>query len=228
MAYMKNSMTHTMLAGLLAWLLLATPTSSQTLPRFPQSTVLSGDDIEEAVERGRSGQVRPYLISSPIGGGSTPRVVIYTPFVRVALAAMARLLTFDGSTLSSQVAPQWISSPEVLVVIGSPCPGEPACEFGGEVVDPSAVSPTRLYIRHQTNLPRSSAKAVVAIPVRLLALDDLRWLGSIPVKDPVVAATFSPQEFRVGSSVVAEWGRWDSTVFSAGGRIQGAELDAWR
>lgn len=228
MAYITNSVTRAVLGGGITCLLLGSPTSSYHVPRFPQSTVLSGEDIEEAVMRGRSGQqVLPYFINRPIGGGSAPRAVVYTPFVRVALAAMAGVLTFDGVTISSQVSQRWIASPEVLVVIGSPCPGEPACEFGGEVVDPIAVSPTRLYIRHQVSPPGSSAPAV-ATPIRQVPLREIRWLGSVPVKEPVVAATFSPQEFRVGSSVVAEWGRWDSVTFLAGGHIQRAELETWR
>jgi len=228
MRYMKNSVTRALLGGgLLTWLLLVTPTFSYTVPRFPQSTVLSGEDIEEAVVRGRNGDVAPYLLNRPIGGGPRPKAVIYTPFVRVALAAMAQVLTFDGSTMSSQVAPQWIASPEVLVVIGSPCPGEPACEVG-DVVVPIAEGPTRIYIRHQVNPPPSSGPSAIAAPLRVIPLRDLQWLGTIPLEEPAVAATFSPQEFRSGSLVRAEWGRWDSTVFVAGGYIQRAELETWR
>lgn len=229
MTNIKNSLARALFGiGLLTWLLLVTPTSSYTGPQFPQSTVLSGEDIAEAIARGRKGEVLPYLLNRPIGGGSASKAVIYTPFVRVALAAKAGVLTFDGSTILSQVAPQWIAAPEVLVVIGSPCPGEPACEFGGDVVDPIAVSPTGLYIRYQVNPPRSSVPAAIAKPIRVIPIRDLQWLGTIPVKGPAVAATFSPQEFKAGSSLVAEWGRWDSITFLAGGHIQGAELEMWR
>ena len=229
MNYLQNSVTCAVLGGAsLIWFLLVTPTSSYTGPRFPQSTVLSGADIEEAVALGGNGEVRPYVVARPIGGGSGPKAVVYTPFVRVAIAAMAKALTFDGSTILSQVAPQWIASPEVLVVIGSPCPNEPACEFGGDVVDPIAVGPTRLYIRHQVDPSRSSVPAAVATPLRVLPLRDLRWLGSIPVKSPAVAATFSAEEFRAGSSIIAEWGRWDNITFLAGGYLQPVELETWR
>lgn len=226
---MKNAVTRALLgAGLLTWFLLVTPTSTDTGPRFPQSTVLSGEDIEEAVVRGRNGDVAPYLINHPIGGGSKPRAVIYTPFVRVALAARARLLTFDGSAIISRGAPQWIASPEVLVVIGSPCPGEPVCELGGYIVDPIAESPTRVYISQRVNTPASSPPAPVATPIRVLILRDLQWLGSIPVEGPAVAATFGAHEFKAGAAVVAEWGRRDRTAISAGGYIHGGELETWR
>ena len=229
MTHAKNSMTGALLGGgLLTCLLLVTPTSSYTVPRFPQSTVLSGEDIEEAVLRGRNGEVLPYLINRSIGGGPKPKALVYTPFVRVALAAKAGVLTFDGSTVLSQVAQQWIASPEVLVIIGSPCPRKPGCQVGGDIVDPNAVSPTRLYIRHRVHPPQSSVPATVATPIRVLQLRDLGWLGTIPVEEPVVAATFSPEEFRAGSSVLAEWGRWDSITFFAGGHIQGAEVETWR
>jgi hypothetical protein len=219
---MKNSVTRALLGGgLLTWFLLVTPASSYTGPRFPQSTVLSGEDIEEAVLRGRNGEIKPYPLSRGIGGGSAPKAVIYSPFVRVALAAMAGVLTFDGSTILAQVAPQWIASPEVLVVIGNPCPGKPACE-DLDVVVPITASPTDLYIRHQVNI-RATAR-----PIRMLHLRDLRWLGTIPVNDPVVAATFSPQDFRAGSAVVAEWGQMERVVFFAGGYIHEAELETWR
>jgi hypothetical protein len=225
----RNSVTSAVLGtGLLTSLLLVAPVSSHYGPRFPQSTVLSSEDIEEAVLRGRTGEIVPYLLDRRIGRGSGPKAVIYTPFVRIALAAKAGLLTFDGSIISSQVAPEWIASPEVLVVIGSPCPNEPACEFGGEVVDPIAVSPSRLYIRHQIIPSQSSVPAALTTPLRVLPLRDLRWLGTIPVKEAAVAATFSPQDFRAGSALVAEWGRWDGITFLAGGHIQAIELERWR
>jgi hypothetical protein len=182
MRYMKNAATPAFLGGLLTWVLLVTPTSSYHVSRFPHSTILSGEDIEEAVDRGRSGDVAPYLLNRPIGGGPKPKAVIYTPFVRVAVASMAQVLTFDGSTMLSQVAPQWIASPEVLVVIGSPCPGESACQVG-DVVVPVAEGPTRLYIRHQVNPSPSSGPAAVASPIRVIPLRDLQWLGTIPSKN---------------------------------------------
>lgn len=226
---MKNPVTRVLLgAGLLTWALNVIPVSGYAPSRFPQSAVLSAEDIGEAVFHGRNGDVYPYLINRRIGGAPGPKAVVYTPFVRVALAAKAGVLTFDGSTVSSRVAPQWIATPEVLVVIGSPCPGEPACEFGGEVIDPIATSPIRLYIRHQVDRSRSSVPAGVAIPVRVVPLRDLSWLGAIPVTEPVVAATFHAQEFRAGSSVVAEWGRLDRIAALAGGHLQETELANWR
>jgi hypothetical protein len=228
MRYIKNSVTRALLCGgLLTSLLQVTPTSSYTVPRFPQSTVLSGEDIEEAIMRGRNGDVAPYLING-LGGGSRPKAVIYTPFVRVALAAKAGVLTFDGSTILSQVAPQWIASPEVLVVFSRPCPGEPACERGGVVVDPIAESPTRLYIDQRVTQRPSPVPPAVATPIRMLALRDLQWLGTIPVEGPTVAATFSPQEFMAGARVAAEWGRWNTVVFIVGGYIKEAHLETWR
>jgi len=146
----------------------------------------------------------------------------------VALAAKAGVLTFDGATVLSKFAPQWIASSEVLVVIGSPCPGERACEFGGEVIDPIAASPTRLHIRHPVDPSRPSVSAALATPIRVVPLRNLRWLGTIPVAEPVVAATFNAQEFRAGASVVAEWGHLDRVAVVAGGHIEEAELHAWR
>lgn len=230
MERMKNSVTRFFLLGgvLLTGILQATPTLSSIEPRFPRSTVLTGDDIEEAIVRGRASEVTPYLLNRVIGGGSIPRAAIYTPFVRVALAAMAGRLTFDGARILSEVAPQWIASPDVLVVFGSPCPGEQICEFGGEAVDPRGVSPTRIYIHPQDGSRSSPGPGNVATPIRVVPMSDLRWLGTIPVNEPVVAATFSPHEFRDGSAVVAEWGRRDGISFLAGGRIQQTELDIWR
>ncbi len=225
MACIKNAVPWALLGGLIAWSLLVAPVSSYSVPRFPESTVLSGADIEEAVERGRSGDVAPYLING-LGGGSKPKAAIYTPFVRVALAAAARLLTYGGATILFQAGPQWMASPEVLVVFGRPCPGNSACEAGGVVIDPMAESPTRVYLE-QTQ-PPSSGPRPIATPVRVLPLRDLQWLGAIPVEGPVVAATFSPKDFRAGARVAAEWGRWDSVTFVVGGYLQQADLDTWR
>lgn len=228
MRCIKNSVPRALLGGgLIAWSLLAPPTFSYSVPRFPQSTILSGEDIEEAIERGRNGDVAPYLING-LGGGSRPKAAIYTPFVRVALAAAARLLTVDGATILFQVAPQWVASPEVLVVFGRPCLPEGTCDAGGVVIDPLAENPSRVYIKQQVPLPASSGAPVVATPIRVIPLRDLQWLGTIPVEGPVVAATFSPKDFRAGARVAAEWGRWNSVVFVVGGYLQQAELETWR
>lgn len=227
MACIKNAVPWALLGGgLITWSLVVVPASSYSVPRFPQSTVLSGEDIEEAIERGRNGDVAPYLISGLGGGGGRPMAAIYTPFVRVALAAAARLLTYDGATILFQAGPQWMASPEVLVVFGRPCPGNSACEAGGVVIDPMAESPTRVYLE-QTQ-PPSSGPRPMATPVRVLPLRDLQWLGAIPVEGPVVAATFSPKDFKAGAKVAAEWGHWNSVRWVVGGYLQQAELDTWR
>jgi hypothetical protein len=62
----------------------------------------------------------------------------------------------------------------------------------------------------------------------VLAVGDLQWLGIIPVAAPVVAATFNPQEFKAGSRIAAEWGRYDRIIFPAGGHFQSAEMETWR
>lgn len=54
MRYAKKSVKRALLgSGVIMWSLLVTPISSYTVPRFPHSTILSSEDIEEAVERGR-------------------------------------------------------------------------------------------------------------------------------------------------------------------------------
>jgi hypothetical protein len=224
MTHETNSVRwHLAGSALLASLLLVTPTSSYTGPRFPQSTLLSANDIEEAIARGQNGEVTPYLISG-LGGGGGSKAAIYTPFTRVALATIARLLTFDGTTILFQGAPQWTASPEVLVVFTNPCPGEPRCEFGGVAVDPIVEHPTRIYIQQQV----TQGPSPVTLPIRVLPLNELRWLGTISVEEPLVAATFSAEAFRAGAKVAAEWGHWDSVTFIVGGYLGEAELSTWR
>jgi hypothetical protein len=68
----------------------------------------------------------------------------------------------------------------------------------------------------------------IAQPIRIVPVQELAWLGAIPIEDPVVAATFSPDAFQAGSFVVAEWGRWDGVTVYAGGYLEAAELARWR
>jgi hypothetical protein len=149
---------------------------------------------------------------------------VYTPFIRVAIAARSGLLSFDGTRLSSAVGPNWIASPEVLVVFGSPCHGDAVCDADGQAVDPRAVSPTRLYISRRIN----PAPVAEAKPIRVLPLHELQWLGAIPIEGPTAAATFDARQFEAGSYVVAEWGSRYGVAFLAGGLVQAAELESWR
>ncbi len=216
------------LSGWLAIGLIATLSAvSQTTQQFPRSTVLSDDDVSEAVRLGQSTDVMPYIVSRSIGGGPVPRLAVYTPFVRVAAAARAQVPGFDKAQWRREGL-EWMTSPEVLVVIGNPCSGNsPECDMPGQPIDPRASGPNRVYISPRIHMYPGRTPQT-AEPVRIVPLHQLAWLGAVPIEEPVVAATFSPDAFRVGSYVIAEWGRWDSVSVVAGGYLRAEDLESWR
>lgn len=63
------------------WLLALSPVAASAQP------TLTAQEIAEAIEWGRSAQPEPYVLRSPFTTNKTPPGVVYTPYVRVALAA---------------------------------------------------------------------------------------------------------------------------------------------
>lgn len=211
---------------LAAWLLSSDAGSATQPGRFPHSTSLTSADLAEAVALGERQDVTPYIVGRGVGR-QTPNLVVYTPFLRLALAARRGLVQSSSTDSLSRLAEYGLPSSEVLVIIGSPCPGRTRCEFSGRTVDPRADAPSRLYISNSLN-PSPSSVPIEAAPIRVMRPSDLEWLGDVPIEEPVIAATFNATQMRANAYVVAEWGSRYDVTFVAGGVLRQSELDNWR
>jgi hypothetical protein len=194
------------------------------------SSALSQREIAEALaDGGRSEEevpLAPYSLKHHLGRSRGPNVAIYTPYLRIALAS--RVAHKDNKSLAPADLPEWITSPNVLVVFRSPCPPDDCSYAAGarmhnytRDLPPSVVFSGPHTAADDATRPRTSAVALA---------HDLRFLEAIggqPFKDAVLAAIFPIEAVRPGASLVARWDFGMDRVPS-GGRITSADTRGWR
>jgi hypothetical protein len=209
--------------------MLMAATVGQPVPQsttLPQSAYLTRESINEAVDRGRTTDVAPYGLSQRVG---PPRsAVVYTPFIRVALAAMhARRRgnsDFDPSRL-----PEWMTNPLVYVAFSAPCGVEtPSCEIGGEQFD--LHTPFSWVLIAPTVVMRPPPGVGVSTPKQIIGdMTIFESLGGPPFGNVRLVAAFEPEAFRPGLTVFAQWpSPSGKTVALSGGRISETDLYQWR
>lgn len=98
-----------------------------------QPTALDGILIQQAIDWGRSDSPQPYRIFHAPGEGRNPHVVglVYTPFLRVALAARAAHET--GQDLDAASLPAWLVAPVVHIAVR----WYTDCELNEDVIGPA-------------------------------------------------------------------------------------------
>lgn len=211
----------TMLAGL-----VMPPPQAGT---FPRSASLTPELIEQAVAEGMGDAVvAPYRLLSEIGTPPNQKAAVYTPFIRVALAARAArargVEAFDAATL-----PQWVTAPQVLVVFSAPCRDAPPCSYHGFEFDDTT---PLMQVSVAPGIPALAASGRRDIIPAAAISTDLSLLGLIggpPFANARVAATFEPHTFGAGLTVFAAWSLDDGKVIVySGGRLTEADLRSWR
>lgn len=168
--------------------------------------------------------VGPYLFQpgNQIGIPGSPSAAVYTPFVRVAMAA--RVARDNGRTFDPEDAPEWITAPLIYVVFRSPCPVAPPCTLGtfdyaGQPPDLAAAwTEAGSYIR-----PGPDALAQELIH----DLSFLDAIGGLPFEHAVVAAAFQPEQLREGVRLIARW-KSPGVIYDVGGHVTREELRQWR
>jgi hypothetical protein len=112
---------------LVTTVLLIGITHAGVMPVRAQPIALDARAIEQAIEWGRSEDPEPYRIFHAPGEGRNRNVVglVYTPYLRVALAA--RAADEAGLRLDPASLPAWLVAPVVHIAVRWYAP----CELGG-------------------------------------------------------------------------------------------------
>lgn len=154
-----------------------------------QPTALDSVLIQQAIDWGRSEEPAPYRIFHAPGEGRNPHVVglVYTPFLRVALAA--RAAQEAGHALDASSLPAWLVAPMVHIAVR----WYTDCELTGDAIGPAVevvssdaklslvrgpggIPPTsvlapQVLAQFRQDLPFTDITHVVAYPIDLLRQD---------------------------------------------------------
>lgn len=171
--------------------LLAQSLSGQGAPPAPH---LTEEAIDRALTKGLAGLATPHR---------TVSAAIYTPLVRVALAAEA---AFQRSHvyLRPEDLPPWITSPHIWVVFREPCRKPDGCMRSTGVPEyyPGQPAAEIAVDDHPTRPPTADRVRPVKVTSDLSFRSDI---GGLPFEDAVLAAAFEPQGLRPGRWVFAYW-----------------------
>lgn len=98
-----------------------------TVTAFGRSQSLTPQDITQAIEWGQSGRPEGYPLRSAFPGNKTPPGAVYTPYLRVALAA--RAAREEGRTFTTGDVTAEMTAPLIYFAIGevgeNPLPAAP-------------------------------------------------------------------------------------------------------
>jgi hypothetical protein len=186
-------------------------------PSLAQPEALSLTEIEAAIKWGIDGEPGPYLIHHAQGPQGINRVVVgavYTPFVRVALAA--RALFEQGKTLTAAEVPNGLVLPEAWVAVRwyiDHCPLATTWPVV-EAVQPNVLLAGR---RGPSGLQ----------PTRTADRDVLIRLGGHPFPDISHVVTYPLDVVRQDLDLIVSNRGGEPLCFERG-RIIGAVSRAWR
>ena len=189
--------------------------------RFPASADLDGTLIQEAIAWGENAKPEPYLLYPEHRQHAW--IAVYTPFVRVALAA--HTAKQRGSRISPSELPNWIVERVVHVVVR---PAEAQVMSARRLYPedpPLWETPiTEIGLEQRGRAPFLAFIAPKWITRDLLYLNDL---GGPPFTNAVAAAGFAPESL---TSEVDVWGWWrkDNHFFPSLGRLEADEIKNWR
>jgi hypothetical protein len=196
-----------------------------------QPQPLTRSDIDAAITWGESGEARAYVLHHAQGATGTNRVivgVVYTPFVRVALAAAATRAA--GRTLSAYDMPPELVDPIVHIAFRWYC-----CDsIKGDT--PLSFNPFAEPFDYRIAVPGDPPVVSTGVTVTPLwvrrDLSALAAIGGLPFRDTVLLAAYplvalsGPSDFVIYRRVVGPDGH--TITEERRGRITASDLRDWR
>jgi hypothetical protein len=194
--------------GVLA--LLACVVLSAPLLRAQTSDTLSARDIDEAIKWGMDGDPAPYLLHHKgLPGRANPVVVgaVYTPFLRVALAAKAARSA--GRDFTSRDVTRSLIEPVIYVAFRWYC-----CVDPDHGADAESWDPTRLPVDYKIAMPGdpmagSHPRLRLTSPLWVSRDSSLvtSFGGALPYRDVVFVAGYPMSALTDGANFVIyrEW-----------------------
>ena len=204
--------------------------SAQTVSRFPSSTQLDDGAIREAVALGERQKPEPYWLY-PKPGPRKTTAAVYTPFIRVALAA--HTASRRGESVAIGKLPMWVLERDVHIVM------RPQNTKNAEAGDPEDASIAHTPMTQIALAPRGRVPSHNGIPPSVPFLNGIppKWmthdlsyldlLGGVPFADAVAAAAFDP-EVMVQDVDVFGWWRKENHFFPSHGFLDPDEMKNWR
>jgi hypothetical protein len=217
-----HHLLSTALAALIvpAWITVSAQ-SAQGGRTFPESAQLDDRLLREAVALGESGKPEPYWLY-PRPGPRTANAAVYTPFIRVALAAYAAAQR--GERLSTGTLPDWVKDPAVHVVVR-------AQNSSGvhEMFFPDDPPLARTPITQIALVPHGKPPGSTFIEPKWLTRDlsYLDAIGGAPFPNAVAAAAFDARAM-VQDVDVFGWWRKENHLFPSHGFLDPKEFTNWR
>lgn len=194
-----------------------------------QWTRLDEASLREAIAFGETHDPGPYLLYQKAYGPADPdeprepTMAVYTPFVRVALAA--RTARECGHALRADTLPEWIVKPDILVVVRPPSrtSGMSSRLFPDDPpLDQTPITQIALMRRGQPQFLDFIAPASMTRDLSFLTA-----LGGLPFPDAVGAATFDPKLFLLDVDIYGWW-RKGNDYLPSHGMLDPEEMKTWR
>lgn len=195
---------------------------TQAAPALSRVAELDEASLAEAVRLGEVSEPAPYLLYHDPGSDEAT-MAVYTPFIRVAMAAHAARKR--GGRVDVTTLPRWVVERDILLVV-RPADGSAAMARLLFPADPplAQTPPTQIGLqRRDSKLPFQS------IPPRWTTTDlsYLAALGGRPFPDAVAAAAFDPDLMVTGLDVYAWW-RKQNDFFPSVGMLEPEVTSGWR
>jgi hypothetical protein len=172
------------------------------------------------VKRGEQRRPEPYWLY-PRPGPRTATVAVYTPFIRVALAAHTAIQR--GHRLSMSTLPPWIVESDVQVVV------RPQNTTFAAQLSPEDLSLTKTPMTQIVLAPRGRGPYPDGIPPKWMTTDlsYLDAVGGPPFTDAVAAAAFDPALMMRNVDVYGYW-RKENHFIPSHGFLDPNEVRNWR
>jgi hypothetical protein len=186
------------------------PTAQHALPR---SAYLDSTAIAEAILFGEKQSPHPYMV--PMPGWPEPNIAVYTPFMRVALTAS--VAERRGGRATAESLPEWVTRPEVHVVVKWPH-NEPTKFGGGGALFHQQMKMSQIGLMP---IGRFDIFDFVRPNWMTTDLSYLDTLGGAPFANAAAAAAFPAESFVSGMDVYGWW-QVDRDYLISPGRIDQA------